>query len=201
MPLHHPLGDENRQQPRDKEPKQQIGRHLGNGRPEIDHQAQKEINLEQRIMNPAKGPLRLLNNGHRVPQLINYSFPNPSDSNAAKAESLNLLQTTLSNMAIGYAAREFAKQNMKELTVEATVGGHYNEAGLPYVADTVYDVDFDRGGVKEAMYLHSVHYSLGEDGGQFTRLEFCKLYTSIVANNTLAGSATSQLAGAVVTPL
>jgi prophage tail gpP-like protein len=156
-------------------------------------QAQQAIKLEQRIMNPAKGPLRLLNNGHRIPQLINYSFPNPSDSNASKAASLNLLQTTLSNMAIGYAAREFAKQNMKELAVEATVGGHYNESGDPYVADTVYDIDFDRGGVKEAMYLHSVHYSLSEDGGQFTRLEFCKLYTCIVANNTLAGVASSSI--------
>lgn len=158
-------------------------------------QAQKTIKMEQRVINSAEGPLRLLRNGHRIPQLINFSFPNNSSSNAETAEQLNVLKLMQTNMTVGYAAREFAKHNMKELVVEATVGGHYNEFGDPYIPNTVYDVDFDRGGVKESMYLHSVNYSMSEDGGQFTRLEFCRKYTCIVASNTIAGS--SSLAAGV----
>lgn len=132
---------------------------------------------QQRLYNAAYGPQRLFKLGHRLPKSVVVSAPNATDPqglagiNALKAGGANILQA--------YAKREIARQNQKELIVQAVVPGHFNETGDPYLVDTVYRVRYDRGQVDENMYLFQVDYSLDESGGQKTNLFFCKLGTIV----------------------
>ncbi len=85
------------------------------------------------------------------------------------------------NILQAYAKREIARRNVNEIIVQAVVPGHYNEEGEPYVTDTVYHVEYDRGGVDENMYLFQTDYGLNAERGQHTNLYFCRL-GSIVAD-------------------
>jgi prophage tail gpP-like protein len=133
--------------------------------------------VQQRLMNAAPGPARLFKLGHRLPKTVVVSAPNATDPqglsgvNALKAGGGNILQA--------YAKREMARQNQKEIIVQAVVAGHFNELGEPYVVDTVYHIEYDRDRIDENMYLFQVDYQLDEGSGQRSTLWFCRLGTIV----------------------
>lgn len=132
---------------------------------------------QQRLYNAAPGPSRLFKLGHRLPKSCVVSAPNATDPQGLAG--INQLKAGGSNILQAYAKREMARQNHKEIIVQAVVPGHFNELGEPYVVDTVYHVEYDRGSIDENMYLFQVEYALDESGGQKTNLYFCRLGTIV----------------------
>lgn len=137
---------------------------------------QNRVSPEQRMYNAAEGPARLRKLGHRVPKSVVVSTP--QGSSAQDLSGINQLSVGGSNLLQAHAKRELARQNHKELIVQAVVPGHYDENGEPYVQDTVYRVIYDRGPVDENMYLFHVSYQ-GSESGQRTTLYFCRLGTIV----------------------
>lgn len=138
---------------------------------------QDRVGKSQALSNSAPGPARLLRYGHRLPKAV--VVDNPSASSPSELSDVNKIQIGGSNLLQFYAQREIARQNQKEMIVQAVVPGHYNDMGEPFRADTVYQIEFDRGGVSEAMYLFSVQYTLSEEAGQKTHLSFCRKGTIV----------------------
>lgn len=137
---------------------------------------------EQRLLNAARGPSRLFRAGHRLPKAIVVSDPDAGTAQGAAAvNQIKTVKAGGSNLLQAYAKREFARQNMKEITVQCVVPGHFNDAGNPYMPDQVYKIEFDRGDVDEMMYLYQVEYELSLERGQVTNLYFCR-FGSIVAD-------------------
>lgn len=128
---------------------------------------------EKAIQNASAGPARLLGLNHRLPKSVIVS--NPQGTSAQELSSVNALTVAGSNILQAYAKRELARQNVKEMLVQITIPGHYNDDGSPVRMDTVYNINYDRGVVSENMYCYQVQYRLTLDGGQRTNLFFCKL--------------------------
>jgi prophage tail gpP-like protein len=138
---------------------------------------------EQALENNADGPKRLRTAGHRITKMIVTSIPQATSS-AQDAAIVNSLRYTGSpaNFLKAMAYREIARQNHKELIVQAVVPGHYFSDGVPYQVDQVYNIIFDRGSIDgDKMYLFQVDYTMNGSTGQRTNLYFCKL-GSIVAD-------------------
>lgn len=133
---------------------------------------------QQVLENAAPGPTRLRNNGYLVPKSIVFSNPNATDSQGLSG--VNALTAGGSTVLQAYAKRELARQNTNEIIFQCIVQGHYNDQGEPYLTDTVYGINYDRGNLSEDMYLYQVDYQLS-DQGQFTVLTFCR-FGSIVAD-------------------
>lgn len=133
----------------------------------------ERVSKEQPLPNNAKGPARLFKLGHRTPKSVVVSIPNATDPQGLS--SINALKAGGGNLLQAYAKRELARRNTAELIVQAVVPGHFNERGEPYMTDTVYYIEYDRGNVYQNMYLFQVDYQLTEDGGQRTNLFFCNL--------------------------
>lgn len=137
---------------------------------------QERVAKEQRLYNAASGPSRLRKLGHRVPKTVVVSTPqatSPQD-----LSGINDIIVGGANLLQAHAKREIARENHKELIVQAVVPGHYNEMGEPYSVDTVYHIRHDRGSVDENMYLFDVEYMAGEEGIK-TVLTFCRLGTIV----------------------
>jgi len=132
---------------------------------------------EQVMMNAAERPSRLFKLGHRVPKSCVVSSPTAPDPQGLS--DINAIKVGGSKLLEAYAKRELARRNVQELIVQAVVPGHYNEAGEPFVVDTIYFIEYDRGNVYEKMYLYQCDYELTEKGGQRTNLYFCKLGTIV----------------------
>lgn len=138
------------------------------------------VGKAQAVFNAAEGPTRLYKLGHRLPRTMVVS--NPQGNNAVPiTEFVNNLSAADGKLFQQYAKREIARQNVKELIVQASVPGHYNDNGEPFLPDSIYTVNFDRGDVREDMYLYEVDYQLAEGGGQKTLMKLCKL-GAIVSN-------------------
>lgn len=137
----------------------------------------KRIASEQGFKNAAKGPARLLKNGHRVTKTIVVS--SPQGSSAQDLADVNQLKIAAGNLLQAYGKKELARDNVKELQVEAVVPGHYNDKGEKFHTDHTYRVIFDRGDVDEVMYLYQVRYQGGEGTGQKSVLSFTKLGTIV----------------------
>ncbi len=130
--------------------------------------------------NLAEGPKRLLKNGHSVIKTIVSSLPNGAD--AAGADAITRQNNALkagTSLLEQYAFRQIAKENFNETLVTCVVAGHYNEKGEPYRNDTVYNIEYDRAGLNENMYLYSVEFQGTNERGQWTILSFCKLGTIV----------------------
>lgn len=127
---------------------------------------------EQRFHNAAYGPARLLKLGYRLPKCYVTSAPN-ADSPQGLAE-VNTFVVAKGRELEAYAKRELARANLKEITVQVVVPGHFNELGEPYQPDTMYFIDYDRGSLQRLMYCYSVNYAMDENGGQITTLTFCR---------------------------
>lgn len=132
---------------------------------------------EQVLMNNAEGPSRLFKLGHRLPKSVVVSTPIATDPQGLSAT--NALKVGGGNILQAYAKRALARMNVNELIVQCVVPGHYNDNGEPFVTDTVYYIEYDRGRVAENMYLFQCDYQLTEKGGQRTNLYFCKLGTIV----------------------
>lgn len=144
---------------------------------------QSTLAPSQAILNPAQEPTRLRTSGHTTTKAVVVSNPTSGDPSEFPVVN-NLIvaqqQTKQPNSLLNsYALRELARANFSELHVEATVPGHYNDSGNPYIPDTTYRIVYDRGDVDEIMYLYEVHYQLDEGGGQRTSLNFCRLGTIV----------------------
>lgn len=135
------------------------------------------VSPEQALMNAAAGPSRLFKLGHRIPRTVVISTPQATDPQGLSG--INAIFAAGGNLLQAYAKREIARKNVAELIVQAVVPGHFDENGQPYMPDTVYYVEFDRGSVFENMYLYQVDYQLTEQGGQRSNLFFCRLGTIV----------------------
>lgn len=130
------------------------------------------VGKSQAKYNYAEGPARLYKQNHRLPKTMVIS--NPQGGDPSSVSQINQFLTG-GNLFEQYALRELARQNVREVVIQAVVPGHYNDAGQPFKVDTVYTVIFDRGDVQADMYLYAVEYKLSEDGGQQTLLSLCNL--------------------------
>lgn len=142
-------------------------------------QVQGRTPKAQRLLNAKEDPTRLRKFGHLVVKTSVVSTPQ-ADSAQDLAE-INRVQAGGQNLLQAQAKREMARANIYEKIVQVKMAGHYNEAGEPFVKDTVYKIEYDRGNVDENMYLFEVEYSLTEEEGQITMLQFCPL-NSIVSD-------------------
>lgn len=131
---------------------------------------------EQALNNPAKGPARLRRLGSVLQKTSVFS--SPQGTSAQDQSQVNLLTAGSSNLMQSIAKRLLSRGNHKELIVQATVLGHYNEKAKPYAVNQTYDVVFDRGAVDKKMFLFEVDYSGGEEG-QKTNLFLCNLNTMV----------------------
>lgn len=135
------------------------------------------VGKQQRLNNAAKGPSRLFKLGHRLPKTVVVSTPQATDPQGLSA--VNAIAAGGGDLLQSYAKRELARANVAEMIVQAVVPSHFNEHGEPYVTDTVYHVEYDRGGVDELMYLFQCDYDMTAESGQRTNLYFCRLGTIV----------------------
>lgn len=141
---------------------------------------QARVGKQQAMYNLAKGPNRLRTLGHHVPRAVVVSNPDSNKPQEATELIVNAQQKAgSSNLLQAYGKREIARANQSELIVECAVTGHYNDDAEPFLIDTVYHVQFDRGNVDEDMYLYQVQYDLSEGGGQRTNLYLCRPNTIV----------------------
>lgn len=143
-------------------------------------QIQARVGPQQVLENAAPGPTRLRKAGYLVPKSVVTSNINATDPQGLSA--INAVQAGGSQVIQAYAKREIARQNFNEITFECVAPGHFNANGEPFLVDTVYNINFDRGELSEDMYLYSVQYQLSLEQGQTTVLSFCR-FGSIVADN------------------
>jgi prophage tail gpP-like protein len=134
---------------------------------------QSRVTKEQAVPNNAKGPKRLLSQGHRVTKCVVVSNPQGSDPQAL-SQTNQLVLSGGSNVLQAYAKRELARANVGELGVQVNIKGHYNSDLDPIMPDTNYQIVYPRASVNEDMYLHTVEYGMEEKEGQRTSLFFCK---------------------------
>lgn len=145
---------------------------------------QSTLGKQQAIVNPAIEPTRLRNSGHITTKVVVTSYPNSGDTSEAPVTNNIIVAQQQSGglkpaLLQSYALREMARQNVNEIQVQATVPGHYDDTGLPYLPDSTYRIFYDRGDVDEIMYLYEVQYMLDLDGGQRSTLHFCRLNTIV----------------------
>jgi hypothetical protein len=130
--------------------------------------------------NKAEGPSRLLNNGHSVTKVFVTSMVNGADAAAGDEVTRQQLAKQAGKTVLEQEAfRMMARDNFNEILVTCIVAGHYNEQGNPYLTDTIYNIEYDRAGINENMYLYSVEYSGDVNRGQWTTLNFCRLNTIV----------------------
>jgi prophage tail gpP-like protein len=141
---------------------------------------QTGIPKNQVFDNAAVGPTRLRQNGHNVIRTTMTSLPNGADAQSlAAAANFQAASAANQNLLQALAKRQFARENMNELIVQAVVPGHFNDNGVAYRPDQTYMVEFDRGAVNEKMYLFAVEWNLDMERGQYTNLWFCRLGTIV----------------------
>lgn len=139
---------------------------------------QHRVSPEQIFFNSAPGPQRLRKLGHRLPKCSVMSTPD--GSGAQELSETNRIIVGGGNLIQAVGKRDTARQNVRELEIEAVVPGHYNDAGDPFLVDSVYTVSYDRAGIDGlSMYLYEVGYSLDPEAGQKTTLKLCKLGTIV----------------------
>jgi prophage tail gpP-like protein len=141
------------------------------------------VTTNQRLNNNADRPSQLRSDSFFVPKVVVASFINGFDPafinflNSTKSTGLTLMQNL--------AARDIARENMREVLIDVEVVGHANNLGNPYRVDTCYSLTFDRASIEgDLYYCYSVKYKLSEQFGITTTLSFCNLNT-IVADAPL----------------
>lgn len=141
------------------------------------------IAKDSAFSNVAEGAKRLARRGHVILRVISTSIPSGGDvTTQTQLTTLTQAQAGGSTFMQALAKREAARENMKELEVQALVYGHYNDDLEPFVSDSCYHAVYPSAKVDEKLYLYSVTYEISPDGGPRTRLNLCKLGT-IVSDN------------------
>lgn len=133
----------------------------------------------QIFVNPNSRVQALKKRGHQIFKAVVSSIP--SGASPEDFRSVTELQVAGSpKTMLNYLAdREFARANANVLQVKAVVPGHFNDAGQPFVPDTLYNVEFDRAEVAEVMYCYGVEWSMTPGAGQQSVLSFCPLNTLV----------------------
>lgn len=139
---------------------------------------QNRVSPESVIYNNAVDVKRLSRLGHFNPKCVVVSLPNASGPQDLPDINFIRNQAGAANLLQAHAKRLIARENYRELVVQAVMLGHYNENGEPYQVDQVYDVIFERGGVNEKMYVFDLEYTFGQKGEQ-TTLNLCRLGTLV----------------------
>lgn len=130
--------------------------------------------------NAAQGPTRLRKAGHLVLKALMTSLPTGADAQSlSSAAAFQTSDAASQTLLQAMAKREFARANFNEVIVQAVVPGHWNDLGEPYLPNTVYTIDFDRGNIQENMLLFSIDWGLTPDRGAYTVLSFCRLNTIV----------------------
>jgi len=146
--------------------------------------ALNQLSKRPGLANPQPGPTRLAKYGHYLHKVFVSSVPNGSDAQPTNSvQLLRLFNGRVLDVASALALRDMARENMRELLIQAVVPGHVNEQGLPFLIDQNYHVIFDRDGVEEDMYLFEVEYSLNESEGPRTLLMFTRKNSIVAGNN------------------
>jgi len=110
--------------------------------------------------------------GRSVYRLFNYGQGNDTINQITQVGNSS---GSPSQIGQALSLREIARENMKVLEVEAVVRGHFNENGLVYNIDQIYNVQIEADDVSEDMYVHSCSYEMTMDHGMLTRLRLCRL--------------------------
>jgi hypothetical protein len=153
---------------------------------------QNRISKSQCLLNNSEGPRRLYQLGHVTQKAVIVSTPDgASPQDLANLNELivagqqqntsGLTQAGANTILQSYAKRAISRANVRELNVQCSVPGHFNTAAAPYVVNSVYNIQYDADGVDENMFLYEVEYSLSEDDGPKTRLNFCR-QTALVSD-------------------
>lgn len=139
---------------------------------------QERVGKEQQLQNIAEGPARLLTLGQKLPRAVVVS--SPEGANVQTFNTVNRFRAGGSNILQAYAKREMARENVKELEVQANLYGHLDGNGVPLLFDQLYDINFDRAFRQPIqMYCHTVSYFLEEGDTQKTSLFFTKKGTIV----------------------
>lgn len=154
------------------------------------------VGKQQRINNPAEGPARLLSLNHNVQKIVMISTPQGGD--AQSLSDVNKITVGGQNIIQAYALREIARENIKELIVQATVKGHYNDQLAPFLIDSVYNVRYSRAGVSEKMYLYDVNWTNDARNGPITTLTLCRLGRIVAGIDLKAPAQIKILAGNMI---
>ncbi len=115
--------------------------------------------------------------GRSVYQLFSYGSGNDTLNQITQVGNQN---ASPQNLGASLSRREIAKDNVKVIEVEAVVRGHFNEQGIPYNIDQIYDVQIEDDSVSEPMYVYGVSYELTMEHGVLTRLKLCRVGTTLV---------------------
>lgn len=150
---------------------------------------QKRVAKEQRVLNNALAPNRLRKQNHLVQRAVIVSTPQGSDPQSLSG--VNDIKVAGANLLQAHALRELARENVKELIVQASVQGHYNDVLEPFLPDQCYDIFYPRAGVDRKMYLMAVDYQ-GSQSGARTTLTFCK------TNRIVAGGSVAEVTKEIV---
>ena len=130
--------------------------------------------------NNADGPARLLSKNHNVIKTVMTSIPTGADAQSLSAAAFFQTANAAGKTVLqAQAKREFARANFNELLVQCVVPGHYNDAGDPYMPNTMYHVTFDRASIDKPMYLYAVDWHLSQERGQWTVLSLCNANTIV----------------------
>jgi prophage tail gpP-like protein len=81
--------------------------------------------------------------------------------------------------------REIARENMKILDVEAIAEGHFNDSGVPFNVDQIYNVQIEDEDVNEDLLVYSCSYELTLEHGMITRMRLCRLGTIVAYADAL----------------
>jgi len=91
-----------------------------------------------------------------------------------------------------YTRRQIARENMKVIDVEVLMQGHFNDAGVPYDVDQMYEVQISDDLVSEDMYVYQVEFEMTGQAGITTRLHLCRkgsicADSAIITNGSVVG--------------
>lgn len=146
----------------------------------LEESVQNRLQKNRIYSNTAEGPARLFREGHTNTKTVVSSITTGADAagadNASRIIYSEKKGTTVLDQMI---FRQMAKDNFNELLVTCVMAGHCDENGYPFIPDSVYNIEYDRAGIQENMYLYSVEYQGNDQRGQWTILNFCKLGTIV----------------------
>lgn len=136
--------------------------------------------------------------GRSIYQLFSYGSGNDIVNQVQQVGNQN---ASPQNIGAALSRREIAKENIKVIEVEAVVRGHFNENGIPYGIDQIYNVQIEDDSVSEDLYVYAVSYELTLDHGVLTRLKLCRVGTSLVDGTHITPATVVSDNGALLTGL
>jgi prophage tail gpP-like protein len=144
---------------------------------------QNRVQPSQIMPNASPGPARLLALGHRTPKAVVVSTPEgsaPQDLSEintlliAGQNTQKVNRAGASTILQAYGKRAMARANIRDLMVQISVPGHFNDKAEPLEPDQVYRIRYETDDIDDEMFLYEVNYTMSESEGQRSRLFFCR---------------------------